>query len=191
MHALVRVSLFEIDSSEQWSWRDCRSTQRQHPCRCGNWEMWDDSRLSRLRRDLDKESSEESQHSAWGEDHDRNAAWWKACAKSPSGEGPQETTCGSWGWARCSQSRMMLRKISPVQHQAVTGTAINQVPVRYRWKAVHFVLLWRVKRPAEAVLHRDSRTRARSSNDPMPGSGMDMNSIVTHEQCEQITQLVL
>ena len=40
----------------------------------------------------------------------------------------------------------------------------------------------RVKRIAEAVLHRDSDTRARSSNEPMPDSGTDMNNIVTKEQ---------
>ena len=49
----------------------------------------------------------------------------------------------------------------------------------------------RVKRLAEAVLHRDSDTRARSSNEPMPDSGTDMNSIVTKEQCGQRIQSVL
>ena len=48
-----------------------------------------------------------------------------------------------------------------------------------------------VKRLAEAVLQRDFDRRARSSNDPMPDSDMDMNSIVTSEQCEQRIQSVL
>ena len=48
-----------------------------------------------------------------------------------------------------------------------------------------------VKRFADAVLQRDSDTRARSSHDPMPDSGMDMESIVTNEQCEQEIQSVL
>ena len=34
-------------------------------------------------------------------------------------------------------------------------------------------------------------TRARSSDDPIPDSGMIMNSIVTHEQCERRIQAVL
>ena len=39
-----------------------------------------------------------------------------------------------------------------------------------------------VKRFAEAVVLCDSDTGARSSSGFMPDSGMDMNSIVTHEQ---------
>ena len=45
-----------------------------------------------------------------------------------------------------------------------------------------------VKETREAVWQRDSDTRARSLNDPMPDSGMDMNSIVMNEQCEQRIQ---
>ena len=48
-----------------------------------------------------------------------------------------------------------------------------------------------VKRFAEIVVQRDSDTRDRSSNGPIPDSGMDMNSIVTNEQCEQIIQSVV
>ena len=48
-----------------------------------------------------------------------------------------------------------------------------------------------VKRLAEVVVQRDCDTRDRSSNEPIPDSGMDMNSIVTNEQCEQIIQSVL
>ena len=48
-----------------------------------------------------------------------------------------------------------------------------------------------VKPLADAVLHRDSDTGARRSNEPMPDSDMDMNNIVTKEQCERITQAVL
>ena len=35
-------------------------------------------------------------------------------------------------------SRMMLRTISPVQSQAVTGTEINQVSVIRSWKATQY-----------------------------------------------------
>ena len=48
-----------------------------------------------------------------------------------------------------------------------------------------------VKRPLQAELQRDSETRAQSPNVPMPDSDMDMNSMVTSEQCEQRIQQVL
>ena len=48
-----------------------------------------------------------------------------------------------------------------------------------------------MKRRAEAVRQRDSCTTTRSSNDPMPDSGMDMNGIVTNEECERRVQSVL
>ena len=48
-----------------------------------------------------------------------------------------------------------------------------------------------MKRLAEAVLQRDSDTRARSSDDPMPHSGMHMHSTVTNEQREQRFQSLL
>ena len=48
-----------------------------------------------------------------------------------------------------------------------------------------------VKRLAEVFVQRDCDTRDRSSNEPIPDSGMDMNSIVTNEQCEQIIQSVV
>ena len=47
-----------------------------------------------------------------------------------------------------------------------------------------------VQRFAEAVWPRDSDTRVRSSNVPFTDSGMDTNSIVTNEQCEQRIQSV-
>ena len=43
--------------------------------------------------------------SAERENHVRNATWWKACAKSPSGGWPRETTRESRRWARCSQTQ--------------------------------------------------------------------------------------
>ena len=48
-----------------------------------------------------------------------------------------------------------------------------------------------VKRFAEVVVQRDCDTRDRSSNEPIPDSDMDMNSILTNEQCEQTIQSVL
>ena len=38
--------------------------QSPHPCRCGNRDVRDDSRWSRMRRDLDEAHTEELQYSA-------------------------------------------------------------------------------------------------------------------------------
>ena len=48
-----------------------------------------------------------------------------------------------------------------------------------------------VQRFAETVLRRDCDTRARSSSEPLPASGMDVHSIVTNEQREERIQSVL
>ena len=77
--------------------------------------------------------------------------------------------------------RKMLRYISLVQRQAAMET---DVKLRCTQKANHNHPCRREKRLAETGLQRDVDTRAQSSADPMPSSGMDMNGSVTDEQCE-------
>ena len=81
-----------------------------HPCRCGNQHIWDDSRLPRMRRDRDGEHSEESQLTVEGRRRPR------ANPEDVQDADPEP----------CSK---MLRTISPVQSQVMTGTGISQVLV--------------------------------------------------------------
>ena len=60
-------------NSAWWSERSSRPTHSLHPCRCGHRENWDDFRLSRMRRDLDEEHTEQSHCSVQREKHDRDA----------------------------------------------------------------------------------------------------------------------
>ena len=86
-------------------------------------------------------------------------------------------------------SRMMLRTISPSaepggdRNRDLSGSGDMQVEDHAVEASVQSV-----KETREAVWQRDSNTRARSLNDPMPDSGKDMNSIVMNEQCEQRIQ---
>ena len=71
--AAARYPSAREESDAQWSRRSSGPTQSPHPCRCGNREVWDDFRLSRMRRDLDEEHSEGSLCSVQRENHDRDA----------------------------------------------------------------------------------------------------------------------
>ena len=83
------------------------------------------------------------------------------------------------------QSNQTSAEVSGDRHRDQSGSGEMQVEDRAVQASAQGA-----KRLAEVVLQRDSGARHWSCNGPMP-SGIDMNSIVTTEQCEQRVQSVL
>ena len=104
-----RGCTLETDSRRQRAGDEVPAARKTSNYQCSQeGGGWDDSRLSRMRRDLDEEHSEESRHTAQRKTDDRNA---KTTSERPrvSEMRSDPDPC----------SRMMLRIIiSPVQSQA-------------------------------------------------------------------------